>query len=209
MDAFFANIFSFPTIVFTLLLGVICVYWLFAIIGMVDIDILDLDIDLDADSDFDLEGFAGLMVTLGLSGVPLTVVITVLTLSAWVISFLVVHFFFFWGDNTLLNTLIGLAVVLGAVAVSIPVTATLIKPLRPVFRALNSPASKKVFVGRSCTVKSTRVDEGFGEANIAIDGADIIIRIRSKPEHGLKRGDKALIVEKIDGSTAYWVEPEN
>lgn len=208
MEAFFSNIFSFPTIVFTGLLGFMCLYWLFAIIGMVDIDVLDLDIDLDADADFDLEGFAGLMVTLGLSGVPLTVVITVLTLSAWVLTFMVVHFFFFWGDSTLLNALIGLVVIFGAIAVSIPITATLIKPLRPLFRALNSPSVKKVFIGRSCTVKSTRVDERFGEANIAIDGADIIVRIRSKAENGLKRGDKVLIVEKIEGSNAYWVEPE-
>lgn len=208
MEAFFSNIFSFPTIVFTGLLGFMCIYWLFAIIGMVDIDVLDLDVDLDTDADFDLEGFAGLMVTLGLSGVPLTVVITLLTLFAWSVSFLVVHFFFFWGDSALLNALIGLVVIVGAVAVSIPITATFIKPLRPLFRALNSPSVKKVFVGRTCTVKSTRVDEHFGEANIAIDGADIIIRIRSKAEHGMKRGDKALIVERIEGSDAYWVEPE-
>lgn len=206
MEAFFSIIFGFPTIVFTILLGAMCVYWVFAILGMVDIDILDLDIDLDAD--FDLEGFAGLMVTLGLTGVPLTVVITLLALCAWSVSFLVVHFFFFWGDSALLNALIGLVVIFGALIVSIPVTAALIKPLRPLFRALNSPAVKKVFIGRTCVVKSTRVDETFGEANVAIDGADIIIRVRSKAEHGLARGAKALIVEKIEGTNAYWVEPE-
>lgn len=205
MEAFFSNIFSFPTIVFTLFLGFLTIYWLFAIAGMVDIDILDLDLDLD--TDMDIGGLAGLMVTLGLTGVPITVVLTVLTLSAWVITFLVVHFFFFWDNTVTLDVLFGILVIIGAVSVSIPITATLIKPLRPMFRALNAPATKKVFEGRGCVVKSTRVDENFGEANITIDGADIIVKIRSNAENGLKRGDKALIVEKIEGSSAYWVEP--
>ena len=47
MEAFFANIFSYPTVFFTVILLVLAVYWLFAILGMVDIDVLDLDMDVD------------------------------------------------------------------------------------------------------------------------------------------------------------------
>lgn len=207
MEAFFSNIFSFPTIVFTVLLLFMSLYWILAILGMVDIDILDFDIDLDADVDMDLEGLAGLMVTLGLAGVPLTVVLTLIFLIAWAFTAAIVEVFFLWGDSTLLNLLFGFMVLAAAFAVSIPVTAALVKPLRPLFRALNNPEVKKVFIGRTCVVKSTRVDENFGEANITIDGADIIIRIRSDANHKLKRGDHVFIVEKIEGSNAYWVEP--
>ena len=48
-SAFFANIFSYPTVFFTVILLVLAVYWLFAIFGMVDIDVLDLDMDGDLD----------------------------------------------------------------------------------------------------------------------------------------------------------------
>ena len=205
MEAFFNNIFSFPTIVFTGLLLFMCVYWVLAIIGMIDIDILDARIDLDMDGD--LEGVAGLMVTLGFTGVPVTVVLTLLFLGGWAITFLIVHFFFLWGDSTLLNILVGSVVMIIAQALSIPITAFLIKPMRPIFRALNGPEVKKTFVGKSCVIKSTRVDEGFGEANIVIDGADIIIKVRANADHNLHRGDAVLIGEKIDEQSIYWVEP--
>ena len=98
MEAFFANIFSYPTVFFTVILLVLAVYWLFAILGMVDIDVLDLDMDVDADVDVDLEGMtglAGLLVTLGLTGVPVTVVMTLLALLAWLLSYFAVHLLFF------------------------------------------------------------------------------------------------------------------
>lgn len=209
MEAFFSNIFSYPTVLLTGLLLFMCFYWALAILGLIEIDVLDLDIDMDVDGDFDMdiEGFAGLMVTLGLTGVPLTVVLTILFLTAWTICFLIVHYFFGWDNNSILDYLFGTLVIIGSLAASIPITAKLIKPLRPVFRALYSPEDKKIFIGKTCIIRSTRVDENFGEANILVDGADIILKVRSDPKHGLKRGDKVLITEEIDGKKVYWVEP--
>lgn len=205
MEAFFSNIFSFPTIIFTGLLLFMCFYWLLAIAGLLDLDVLDLDID--GDSDFDVGGFAGLMVTLGLSGVPFTLVLTLLFAFSWLICYFVVHFFFFWGDNNLFNLLVGSGVVLGSFAVSIPITAKTIKPMRPFFRSLHNPEVRKIVVGKTCTVRTTRVDKGFGEANMLVDGADLIIKVRANPEHDLKKGDTALVVEHNKEENTYWVEP--
>ncbi|MCG8312798.1 MAG: hypothetical protein MI976_06230 [Pseudomonadales bacterium] len=180
-------------------------YWLLAIAGLLDLDMFDLDIDLDAD--IDLEGFAGLMVTLGLTGVPFTLVLTLLFAFSWLICYFVVHFFFFWGDTKILNILIGSGVVLGSFAVSIPITAKIIKPLRPFFRSLHNLEVKKIVVGKNCVVRTTRVDERFGEANIQVDGADLIIKVRSNPENALKKGDSALVIEHDKEKNLYWIEP--
>lgn len=207
MEAFLSNSFSFPTLLFTGLLILMCFYWLLAIAGLLDLDVLDLDIDTDLD--MDVEGFAGLMVTLGLTGVPFTLVLTLLFSYSWLICYFIVHFFFFWGDNNLFNLLIGTGVILGSFAASILLTAKTVKPLRPLFRSLHNPEVKKIVVGKTCAVRSTRVDESFGEANIVIDGADLIIKVRSKAEHNLKKGDTALVLEHKKDENTYWIEPNS
>jgi len=52
MDPFYQNISSFPTAVFTILLGVCLVYWAGAVLGLLDLDLINVDasIDLNADS---------------------------------------------------------------------------------------------------------------------------------------------------------------
>ena len=208
MEAFISNIFHYPTVFFTVFLLVLAIYWLFAILGMVDIDVLDLDMDADVDVDLDgLSGLAGLLVTLGLTGVPVTVVVTVLSLLAWLISYFVVHLFFFWDVGSLMSYLAGTAVIPVAIAVSIPVTAQLIKPLKPLFRKAYTPPPEKVLLGRACTVRSTRVDEGFGEAAVDLDGASLILRIRGEASKELKRGDSVVLIEHRPDDNTYWVVP--
>jgi hypothetical protein len=48
MTPFLESILAFPTVFFTILLGVTLTYWLFVILGAVGIDVLDGDVDLSA-----------------------------------------------------------------------------------------------------------------------------------------------------------------
>jgi hypothetical protein len=48
MSPFLESILAFPTVFFTILMGVILTYWLFVILGAVGIDVLDGDVDLSA-----------------------------------------------------------------------------------------------------------------------------------------------------------------
>ena len=208
MEAFISNIFHYPTVFYTIILFVMVLYWLFAILGMVDIDVLDLDLDLDSDMDLEgLTGLAGLLVTLGLTGVPITVVVTLLSLVAWVLSYLAVYLFFFWEPGTLLSYLVGTVVIIGATAISIPITAQLIKPLKMFFRKAYAPPPEKVLLGRTCLVRSTRVDENFGEANVDLEGASLILRIRADAAKELKRGDSVVLIEHKPENNTYWVVP--
>jgi hypothetical protein len=208
MEAFVLNIFSYPTVFFTVILLLMVCYWLFAILGMVDIDVLELDLDIDSDLD-SLTGLAGLMVTLGLTGVPVTLVLTLLALLGWWISYFIVHFFFFWSEPSLLSYVAGTAVIAFAIAASIPVTAQLIKPLKPLFKKVYTPAPEKVLLGQACRVRSTRVDENFGEATADLDGASLILKIRADAEKGLSNGDIVVLLEHRARDNTYWVIPEN
>jgi hypothetical protein len=60
MAEFLQLIVSFPTVIYTVLLGVATLYWMFAIMGAVDVDLLDLDVDFDIDgAEGALEGADG------------------------------------------------------------------------------------------------------------------------------------------------------
>ena len=40
MDALLANLTAFPTVIFSVLMGIAVIYWLFVIVGALDIDLL-------------------------------------------------------------------------------------------------------------------------------------------------------------------------
>ncbi|GAA5215030.1 hypothetical protein ACFSJ3_01300 [Corallincola platygyrae] len=206
MELFFANLLQFPTVVYTVLLGVMLVYWLIAALGTVDIDVLDVDIDVDADVGA-VEGFAGLVFRLGLGGVPLTVVLTLIALTGWSVS----YFSMLWLVNPLtsgfINLLLGIGVAIGAFLVSIPVTAQLIKPLRPLFRSVNGPSTRDL-VGSIAVVRTSRVDQSFGEATLEDGGAGMILRVRADESLKLSRGDRVVVLSYIPESHAYQVTTE-
>ena len=82
---------SFPTAIYTVLLGVVLVYWLLAIVGMVDFESSGIDLDIEAHADAsadDLGAIASYVVAFGLSGVPFSIVVSLLVLVGWTLTFL-------------------------------------------------------------------------------------------------------------------------
>jgi|GEM_PF-1426750 len=55
MQEFLTIILSMPTVVYTVLMGFMALYWVTVIMGAVDIDLFDLDAEIDADVDLDLD----------------------------------------------------------------------------------------------------------------------------------------------------------
>lgn len=95
MDTFIQNIGSFPTLLFTGFIVLVLVYWLGAMIGLLDIELLDFDLS-GSDADLELEtgndvssasALAGLMLRLGLQGVPVTIILSLIALFGWLISY--------------------------------------------------------------------------------------------------------------------------
>ena len=205
METFLAITFSFPTVIFTVLLAVAVIYWLISLLGIAgDADVGDGDlIDGDLDSSTD---FGGLMVTLGLHGVPLPLVLTLLFLGAWSFSYFADLLLGRHLGDGVMYLLFTVAVIALALVFTLFLTSFLIRPLRPLFRrAFHQPLQKRI-IGTPCVIVSTSVDGNSGRAEAMLDGAHLILQVRG--DHSFSHRDRAVLVEYLSDQKAYWVIPE-
>ncbi len=199
----------FPSVVFTIALGIALVYWLFVLIGALDLDLLGgghADVggghDLgghDVDGDADLDG-GGVWASLGLGVVPLTISLSLIIIVAWCASLLSTTYLA--GDTPWLRYLLFPIVLI----IAFPIAALLVRPLAPVFKIKEGKFNAD-YVGSQCTVTTSTVDDGFGFANIE-DGHSLVqIAVRCDRPGLLKSGDKALIIEFDPAKRTFVVEP--
>lgn len=206
MQTFFAIVNSFPTAIFTVLLLVVIGYWLLAILGAADISILDFEIDLDADPS-SLGLVAGFIMRLGLHGVPFTIVLSLIAIFGWLISYYLVYFMqgiFFTG---FMRWLLGIPVLLGSFYIAVMLTAAIIRPLRPLFKRTEQQTIKRV-LGQVAIVRSTLVNSHSGEATLADGGAGLILKVRSRGEQEFHRGDRVVLLEYVPEQYVYRVISE-
>lgn len=199
METFFVVAFSFPTVVFSVLLCVAIVYWLISLLGMGDVE---TDGDIDAGGDF-----SGLMVTLGLQGVPLPLVLTLLFLIGWLASYFIDLVFGSVIPAGLLHWLYAAAVIFAALVAGVLVTSIVVRPLRPLFRRAYLPPLQKRIIGTPCVVTSSTVTETTGRGEALLDGAHLVLQLRSHTP--LSHRDRAVIIEHIPEKNAWWVVPES
>ncbi|BCE00295.1 hypothetical protein [Marinicellulosiphila megalodicopiae] len=193
---------SYPTGIYSIFLGIMMVLWIFTILGAVDIDVLSVDIDLEVDTD--IPGFAGLLHTLGLSGVPFTIVLTLLIFIAWVFTYVASNYIAPFIPTSFLQFIFSTAVLIGSFFVAIPITAKLIQPLKKL-SAENRAKTNIDFLGYECRVTSQSVDEEFGQGVIANSGDDIIVRIRAKVTNEFKKGDIVRPISYEEKDNSYQV----
>lgn len=202
MAIFLQNCFSFPTAIFTILLVPVVLYWLIAALGLLDLDILDGDGgDFDGD-DLQLEGFAGLLMKLGLSGVPLTIILTFLILIGWFISYFLSLVLYQFTDITLIRYLLGMVILIATVIFTVVLTSYAIRPLRPLFKNQTAIKSKNL-IGRTVIINSGKVTATNGYANYEDGGAGLILQVRAEEPNTFKRGDRAVIIHYDDATHSY------
>jgi hypothetical protein len=199
MDAFTDVISSYPTNIFTIVLGIMLVFWIFAILGMFDIDIFPSDtgedaLDPDIELDGEMPGFIGLLHTLGLTGVPLTLVISIIALIGFSICYFISAWILIPLDSTLIRYLGGSAILAASLAFAIPVTAQIIKPMKPLFVKHFAP-SKKDYVGHVCVVTSSSVNNEFGVGIVETSGAPIQVDIRTQEGETYSKGANLRIAD--------------
>lgn len=211
MDQFLLNISSFPTAIFTTINVVIIGLWLIIALGLLDIEIFDLSIDIDLDTDpTSVSGVTSYLVSLGLTGVPIFIVLTIIFFVSWIISYSAVKYGLFWNNSDFIRYIVGFAILVASFLASIPITAQLVKPLRKLFTKLNSDSTtSQSLLGKPCIVRTTKVTKSFGEAICENQGASLILKIRAKEEYQLKNGDVVRIIEVDQESSIYQVIPES
>lgn len=221
----------FPSVVFTILLGIVTLYWLSVLIGALDIDLLGgadasgaakgvgdaltgggkggaealkgAKLDLDGDGVIG-DGGGGIWGGLGLGKVPVTVSTSVIVLVAWCGSLLAMHHL---PDVVGHTAWLPATVLLGTLIAAMPIAALLVRPLHPVFE-LKEGKSGAHYVGYTCTITTGRVDHDFGQARVEDGGTVLDIPVRCDRTDVFARGDKALIIEFDPERHAYVIVPQ-
>ena len=96
-------------------------------------------------------------------------------------------------------------VLAGALLTGALITKILSIPLRNWTRP-EKPASRNDFVGRTAIVKTTRVTENHGQAEVtADDGGTAVVQVRAAQSTDLKAGQTALIFDYDAEGEFFWV----
>lgn len=215
MDPFYQNISSFPTAIFTFFLALVALYWLVAVLGLVDIDILDIDLPdfdgptgLNADSEIPTpDALAGLMMKFGLHGVPVTITVSFISLFGWLLCYYLVYFLLGFFPEGVLKYLAGIPIFIASLFVATMITAVVIRPLRQLFNKAQQH-TEKIVLGQIAVVRTSRVDHHFGEATLEDGGAGLILKVRTIGEQVFKRGDSVVLIEYLENENIYHVISE-
>ena len=207
MEGFLQTALSFPTVLFSFLLILAIIYWGIVALGMVEIDVLDLDAESVVDGAGQAEGLAALLAKLKLNGVPVTLVLTLLSFFAWFLCYFVQLWLLSALSLGWLRYPLGAVVAVGALFLAAPLAATLCRPLRPLFPSWKAPAASRCWArSRWCAAGGSPLQHG--EALLEDGGAGLILKVRAEENKGFKRGDRVVLLEYLEAEHAYRVVTE-
>lgn len=224
---------AFPSIVWTVLVGVASAYWLLAMVGVLGTDVLDGGTEAVAEAGAEALAEAGTEALAeagteagptasvdaaadGLSALtllgsfrrrkaPMTVKLSLYFVLGW---FVTVMTSYYAGDllSAILPARVWGAALLGLTALlCLPLTALFTLPFDPAFKTHNGPHNRD-FIGRVAEVRTGRVDSNFGQALVSDGGAGLLVEVRCSGSAQLTRGQRALLLDYDAGSGVYEVE---
>ncbi len=198
-------------LVFTVMLGIVIIYWIMVILGALDTDFLDIDfdsdVDVDTDADVDMDGggpLQGLLEFFYVGEIPVMVIFSVLVLSLWTISVLSNHYF-----NPLGSMLIALPLAAGNIFVSCIVVKILGVPLSKFFKSFDTdPNASRPVIGRICKIVTTDVSaDRLGQGEMSSKGAPILINVKAEGDHVFHKGDEVIVLSKDPETGVFLVGP--
>lgn len=222
MTEFLSVTLAYPTVVFTGLLALSFLYWILVIIGALGIDLLDFDVGGEHAAEGAAEGAvhgaveggvkgaahaaeAGIvgsaLVTLQLRNAPMTLVLSVWLLMAWLGTYFSAAFLL-----PQPSFLVGTGLALASVIVALPITSMIVRPFSRALK-VERQTLRADLVGKMVLVDTSRVDARFGSARAEDGGSGLIIQIRCDSENELARGSQALVLSYDEGREAYEVTP--
>ena len=207
---FITKISLYPTIIFTGLVMFVTLYWVVSLLGMADMDTIEL-CDLGGDTDVaNLSStgfFTGLMLKFGLYGVPFIIILSLISLIGWLLSYLYTSFLHQYFDSGILYYLFGTGALVFVLVVSMWLTGIIISPIRKNIAKIPQRNFSNN-VGKVAVVRTLSVTDKHGEAALNDGGAGLILKIRSdNTDNSLKQGDKVLLVAYVEEANIYRVTP--
>lgn len=196
---FFKELVTLVNLPVTIMMGLVILYWLMVILGVLGMDAIDFDLGVDADLDLDLDpgldaehvgAFGESLTFLHLGEVPAMIVGSILVFFMWILTVLSNHYL-----NTGDSLLLGLVFALPNVIISVVVTKGFLWPFLNVFKNDQTMTeTRENMIGVTGVVMTSEVTEKFGQIEIQIDGPPIVINVRTDNGEKLAKGDNAKIV---------------
>ncbi|RYD19391.1 MAG: DUF1449 family protein [Verrucomicrobiaceae bacterium] len=191
---------------FTILLGLVVVYWLLTLLGAIGFDSLDADLDghvhdmHDGGHLGDLP--AAMLRVVNAGSVPLTVVLSVLILAMWIVSILLNYYF-----NPGHSLLIAGGFFLVAFILSLLATKIITQPLVPLMRKLKAAEDAPPVLGEIGVVRSIQLDSSYGQVEVQRpDGAPAILNARlGADSEPVLRGNPVAVISMDEATGIYLV----
>ncbi|MFC8915647.1 hypothetical protein ACGF5F_10685 [Streptomyces sp. NPDC047821] len=192
MGEFLHAVATFPTVPLTAALGVVIAFWTLVLLGATGHDTFDADVDTDV---------------LNLGGLPVSVPASLLIALSWFLSVSGSVVLSRAGWPSGLVHLLEAALLIASLAASWCLTRALVRPLTKLFPGEPGP-SRADFVGLTCTIRTGRVDQDFGQAEVtARDGSTAVVQVRQNDAGPLALGSTGLLYAYDDTGEFFWVAP--
>jgi hypothetical protein len=196
----------------TVLLGVVMVYWLLVVFGLVDLegDVFELG---DGGGDGHVGGstaMGGAWVTvgkwLGFSKVPIAVWGSFAVLFAWLASLILNYRFN--GDPGARDVSRAMLLMVPSSVISLVLTKLVTLPVGKLFAAMADADTEAMeVIGKVGTVMTGTVDERYGQIQLAGHASPLLLDVRVMPGAAvLNKGESARVKEASADGAWYFVE---
>ncbi|MCK6472679.1 MAG: hypothetical protein L6R28_13125 [Planctomycetes bacterium] len=242
MEQFLEVAFNLPTVIYTVLLIFVLLFWGSVLAAGLDPHMFDahvevpahVDVPSDVHVDAHVDGHVDahgevhaekdvavhggghwvmvLLTTLNIGTVPVTVVLSCAVFAAWTTS-MALNLFVAENVAIYLHPIVWIAAALASAGVTgLIVAALATRPLRPLFKNYTQTAQEDL-IDQICTIRTSHVDEKFGQAEYETDGAPLILSVCCRRKNNdLTKGVKAVIVgynRRTDTYEVAKLDPES
>ncbi len=202
MYAFLQEAITPPNLLFTILLILIMLYWLFVIIGAIDLEFLDVDLSADGDMDAGDSFFTSFLQLLKMGDAPIMAAVSIMTLFAWMISMVYNHFLNFGHQGW---------IAAGVIAVNFFISFFITVAIARIVNKLFGPFDSEESEMQSCmykigTVITSEVNSDFGQVDILTQGAPVTINARTPDDLVIIKGEKVLVYDEDKEKGIYFVD---
>lgn len=186
---------------FTILLGLVVVYWLLTLLGAIGFDSVDGDLDMsDGGHLGDLP--TAMLRVVNAGSVPLTIVLSILILAMWIVSILLNYYL-----NPGHSLLIAGGFFLVGFILAVIATKIITQPLVPLMRKLKAAEDAAPVLGEIGVVRSIQLDSSYGQVEVQRpDGAPAILNARlSADSEPVLRGNPVAVISMDEATGIYLV----
>ncbi len=198
---------------YTILLGLVCLYWVLYLVGAMGTDALDflgvdLDVDVDVDADVDIDAgshgpghaLASILQFLHVGELPVVLIASILITFMWAFSVLSNYYLGTYAPWFALLMFVPILVT-GAIA-----TKAVVMPFAPYLKKAFDQSSDRIeVVGKRVTIISMEATSEYGQAEFITTGSPLLLNVKTREGVTMAKGEEAIVYEYDKASSTCLV----